>query len=102
MNKNEPSLSAPDFLVKTFNGTAIIPQICDSHWREAKKSNREEKEKFDTLFSNFEKRKRNLKFISPASRGETEIWKKLLHFREEKEKGIFFSQVSRGKRELFV
>ena len=73
-----------------------------SHWREAKKSNREEKEKFDILFSNFEKRKRNLKFISPVSRGEKEIWKKVLHFREEKEKGIFFSQVSRGERELFV
>ena len=65
-------------------------------------SNREEKEKFDILFSNFEKRKRNLKFISPVSRGEKEIWKKVLHFREEKEKGIFFSQVSRGEREFFL
>ena len=75
--------------------------ILGSHWREAKKSNREEKEKFDILFSNFEKRKRNLKFLSPVSRGEREIWKKVLHFREEKEKGVFFSQVSRGERELF-
>ena len=82
----------------TFTFSVIHP----SHWREAKKSNREEKEKFDILFSNFEKRKRNLKFISPVSRGEKEIWKKVLHFREEKEKGIFFSQVSRGERESFL
>ena len=76
--------------------------LVTSLWREAKKSNREEKEKFDILFSNFEKRKRNLKFLSPVSRGEREIWKKVLHFREEKEKGIFFSQVSRGEREFFL
>ena len=74
----------------------------NSHWREAKKSNREEKEKFDILFSNFEKRKRNLKFLSPVSRREREMWKRVLHFREVKEKGIFFSQVSRGEREFFL
>ena len=70
------------------------------HWREAKKSNREEKEKFEILFSNLEKRKRTLKFLSPVSRREREICKKLLHFWEEKENGIFYSQVSRGEREI--
>ena len=100
MNKNEPSLSAPDFLVKTFNGTAIIPQICDSHWREAKKSNWEEEEKFENIFSNLEKRKRTLKFLSPVSRREREIFKKVLHFWEEKKNGIFYSQVLRGEREI--
>ena len=84
-----------------FPRTVLKLHGCNSHWRESKKSNREEKEKFDILFSNIEKRKRNLKFISPVSRGEREIWKKVLHFREEKEKGIFFSQGSRGERELF-
>ena len=78
-----------------------VSSLSVSHWREAKKSNQEEKEKFDILFSNFEKRKRNLKFLSPVSRREGEIWKSVLHFREVKEKGIFFSQVSRGEREFF-
>ena len=30
------------------------------------------------------------------------MWKRVLHFREVKEKGIFFSQVSRGEREFFL
>ena len=50
--------------------------------------------------SNFEKRKRNLKFFSPVLRREREIWKSVLHFREEKEKWILFSQDSRGEREF--
>ena len=74
----------------------------DRYWREAKKSKREEKEKFEILFSNLEKRKRTLKFHSPLSRREREICKKVLHFREEKENGIFYSQVSRGEREIFT
>ena len=47
----------------------------------------------------FKKReeKRNLKFLIPVSRREREICKKVLLFREEKEKWIFFSQVSRGE-----
>ena len=49
------------------------------------------------IFSNFEKRKRNLKFFSSVLRREREIWKRVLHFREEKEKWILFSQDSRGK-----
>ena len=67
-----------------------------------KKFNREEKEKFEILFSNFGKRKRNLKFLSPVSRREREIWKRVLHIGEEKEKGILFSQVSRGEKEIFL
>ena len=70
-----------------------------SVWREAKKSNREEKEKFEIIFSNFERRRRNLTILSPVLRREREIWKKILNFREEKEKGIFFSQASKGERE---
>ena len=68
-------------------------------WREAKKSNREEKEKFEIIFSYFERRRRNQKILSLVSRREREIWKQSLNFREEKERGIFFSQASRGERE---
>ena len=63
-------------------------------------SNREEKEKFEIIFSNFERRKRNLKLIPPVLIREREIWKGVLHFREEKEKWILFSQDSRGEREF--
>ena len=58
--------------------------IPTSHWREAKRSNREEKEKW-ILFS-------------PVLRREREIWKRVLHYRGEKEKWILFSQDSRGER----
>ena len=68
--------------------------------REAKKSNWKEKEKFEIIFSNLEKRKRTLKLLSPVLRREREICKKVLHFREEKENGIFYSQVLRGEREI--
>ena len=67
--------------------------------------------------STIEKRKTNLIFFSPILRRERETWnsfpqfreekreiwrrKKVLHFQEEKEKGIFFSQVSRGERWYF-
>ena len=64
--------------------------------------------------SPIEKRKRNLKLFSPISRRERETWnsfpqfreekdkfgKRVLHFGEQKEKGIFFSQVSRGERDI--
>ncbi len=63
--------------------------------------------------SPIEKRKRNLKkyspisrrererdFISQGSRGKREFFKMILHFREEKEKGILFSRDSRGEREI--
>ena len=63
---------------------------------------REEKEKSDTNFSNFERRKRNMKLISPISRGEREIWISFPQFREEKEKSEFFSQLSRRDRERYI
>ena len=44
-----------------------------SGWRESKKSNREEKEKFESNFSHFERRKRNMISLSPVSRREREI-----------------------------
>jgi len=87
---------------------SIVPcHICyvisSSHWREAKKSNREEKEKFDILFSNFEKRKRNLKFLSPVSRGEREIWKNGSPFvRRGRERDFLFSSFERRKRILLT
>ena len=101
MNKNEPSLSAPDFLVKTFNGTAIIPQICDSHWREAKKSNREEKEKFDILFSNFEKRKRNLKFFPHFREEKKKLKKRFSTFEKRERKGFSFLKFREEKENCY-
>ena len=66
--------------------------------------------------SKIEKRKRNLKSISPISRGEREICISFPHFREEKEKSEFYfhtferrkrnmnfiSPVSRGEREIWI
>ena len=84
-----------------------------SHWRDAKKPNREEKEKLKNNFSTFERRKRNLnsisqfreekeksKFLCLVSRGEREILNFLAQFREEKEKPEFIFPVSRGEREI--
>ena len=48
-----------------------------------------------------EKRKRNLKTISPISRGKREISNQFLHFREEKEKFENDSPLSRGEREIW-
>ena len=50
--------------------------------------------------SPIEKRKRNLKTISPHSRGEREIWIPFHQFREEKEKSESLCLVSRGEREI--
>ena len=73
--------------------------IRNGHWREAKRSNREEKEKFNILFSSFEKRKRNQKFLSLVLRGKREFQKNMLNFREEKEKWTFYAQASRRESE---
>ena len=60
---------------------------------------REEKEKFENNFSNFERRKRKLNSLSPVSRGEREIWKQFLLFREEREKVKFpFPSFEKRKR----
>ena len=49
--------------------------------------------------SQFENRKRNLKTISPISRGEREIWIPFPQFREKKEKfENYFSHFERRKR----
>ena len=85
--------------LKSLRISKILEKAKIGSWREAKKSNREEKEKFKILFSNFERRKRNQKFLSPVSRGKREILKNMLNFREEKEKWIFYSQASRRERE---
>ena len=50
--------------------------------------------------SPIEKRKRNLKTISPHSRGEREIWIPFHQFWEEKEKSESLCLVSRGEREI--
>ena len=72
-----------------------------SGWREAKKSNREEKEKSEFPFPIFEKRKRNLKTISLISRGERESWIPFPQFQEEKEKfENNFSYFERRERKL--
>ena len=58
-----------------------------SHWRDAKKPNREEKEKFKNNFSTFEKRRRNLNSFASS--------------REEKQKSqIFLPSFERRKRNL--
>ena len=53
------------------------------------------KEKLKIVFPSLERRKRNLKFLSPVSRGKRETLKNILIFREEKEKLFFYSQASR-------
>ena len=106
----------------------MLHRQCGSGWREAKKSIREEKEKFENNFSHFERRKRNLnslsqfreekeKFennfsnferrkrklnsLSPVSRREREIRQNILNFREEKEKfWLHFYNFEKRKRIL--
>ena len=63
---------------------------------------REEKEKSDTNFSNFERRKRNMKLISPISRGEREIWIPFLSFEKRKRNQKKYSQLSRRDRERYI
>ena len=73
-----------------------------SHWREAKKPNREEKEKLKNNFSHFERRKRNLNSLSPISRREREIRIPLPCFESRKRNPKFFCPVSRGERETWI
>ena len=67
----------------TIENNNINNYIVTSGWREAEKSNRKEKEKFENNFSHFERRKRNLNSLSPVSRWEREIIQNILNFREE-------------------
>ena len=51
-------------------------------------------------FPNFERRKRNQTKCSQLSRREREIRQNVLNFREEKEKSMFFAQASRVEKIL--
>ena len=56
----------------------------------------------ERLKSPIEMRKRNLKLISPISRGEREIWISFPQFREEKEKSEkIFSTFEKRKRKVY-
>ena len=68
--------------------------------REAKKSNREEKEKFEKIFSNFEKRKRKGFHFSRFERRKRNFLNDSPLSRRERERD-FISQGSRGEREIF-
>ena len=77
------------------------------HWRDAKKSNREEKEKYGIHISSFEKRKEKCRDLFPGSRREQELLQKkwwnfkyFLQFRDEKRNPKVFSLVSRREREI--
>ena len=52
--------------------------------------------------SQFEKRKRNLKTISPISRGEREIWIPCHSFEKRKGNLKSTSLISRGEREIWI
>ena len=52
--------------------------------------------------SQFEKRKRNLKTISPISRGEREIWIPCHSFEKRKRNLKSISLISRGEREIWI
>ena len=73
-----------------------------SHWRDAKKPNREEKEKLENNFSAFERRKRNLNSLSPISRREREIWISLPRLERRKRNLECSCPVSRGERETRI
>ena len=66
--------------------------------REAKKSNREEKEKFEKIFSNFEKRKRKGFHFSRFERRKRNFLNDSPLSRREREMDIIFSRFERRKR----
>ena len=77
------------------------------HWRDAKKSNREEKEKYGIHILSFEKRKEKCRDLFSGSRREREFlpkkwrnFKHFLQFRDEKRNPKIFSLVSRREREI--
>ena len=102
----------PDLSTKLILIFIINLGIWVRHWRDAKKSNREEKEKYGIQISSFEKRKEKCRDLFSGSRREREflpkngeilnifssfemrreIQKYFLLFREEKEK--FCKQIS--------
>ena len=81
--------------------------IISRHWRDAKKSNREEKEKYGIYISSFEKRNEKCRDLFSGSRREREFlpkkwrnFKHFLQFRDEKRNQKIFSLVSRREREI--
>ena len=77
------------------------------HWRDDKKSNREEKEKYGIHISSFEKRKEKCRDLFSGSRRERELlqkkWRNFKYFRQfrdEKRNPKVFSLVSRREREI--
>ena len=62
------------------------------HWRDAKKWNREEKEKYGIHISNFEKRKEKCRDLFSGSRREREFLQKII------EKSAIFSNFEKRKR----
>ena len=63
------------------------------HWRDAKKWNREEKEKYGIHISNFGKRKEKCRDLFSGSRRERE-------FLPKKSRNLQFSPISRREREI--
>ena len=59
---------------------------------------REEKEKSKKKILHLREEKEKGVIFSQGSRGEREILKKILHFREEKEKGIFLKLRDENKK----
>ena len=66
--------------------------------REAKKSNREEKEKFEKIFSNFEKRKRKGFHFSRFERRKRNFLNDSPLSRRERERDFIFSRFERRTR----
>ena len=100
------------FFVFSFGRHLIIvmrryDKVSYRHWRDAKKSNREEKEKYGIHISSFEKRKEKCRDLFSGSRREREFlpkkwrnFKHFLQFRDEKRNPKIFSLVSRREREI--
>ena len=70
----------------------------DTEQREAKKSNREEKEKFEKIFSNFEKRKRKGFHFSRFERRKRNFLNDSPLSRRERERDFIFSRFERRTR----
>ena len=72
--------------------------ISATEQREAKKSNREEKEKFEKIFSNFEKRKRKGFHFSRFERRKRNFLNDSPLSRRERERDFIFSRFERRTR----
>ena len=89
--------------LRYFNNEINTTLLCATGTRgrwEAKKSNREKKERFENKFSYFKRRKGNLKSIFPVSRREIEIRQNIINLSYHQEKGIYFAQALRRETEI--